>query len=655
MAKTKLKTSLNLISFFSLLIPILVISIVAVKFTSDYILEMTLERNQQLASNVANQLEDFLKEPSEYLMVTRDSIDFLNLKTPMSPRYMMQYIEKVNSQHIVFDHYILLDKSGMVIETTPDIKELVGLSYFQNSVFKALKEDPNTIQWSDIYVATASEKNAIDLGVKIDDLTLIGTINADKLNKVIQHLELKESTVVGITDSKGVYIAHTNKKLVDQRVTDPLVNKPDLELTGDAVYAGEKVRYSVHRVLNFGWNVVIYESYKTLFASRSHFVLILGLIMFASFMGVMSVTSRNNSRIMHHFGNVIDNLKSVALGNYKSIATNDVYKEFDDIVIEFNKMIFEIKSREEEVVAHREETIAMNEELEQRIDDRTNKLIRANLILEKTLEDLKSTQEQLIESEKLASLGSLVAGIAHEINTPIGVSMTAITYLMEEGKTLQGHYQDGSLSREELQEYFDVFSEGTRIVEKNIQKASELIRNFKMMAVDQSNIDVREFELGAYVRDVLFSLEPRFKKAKAQVQIDIDEEIMIYANPGDFSSVITNLVMNALIHGIQQKEDGKVTVHVSIHKGLSQIDITDNGVGIPDENLHVIFEPFFTTKRGQGGTGLGLNIVYNLVTQKLKGTIRCVSEVGVGTTFRIHIPSLKDSTRDHNPLIRHHK
>jgi signal transduction histidine kinase len=655
MAKLKLKTALNLTSVFSLLIPIVIISLVTIKFTNDYILEMASERNLHVASSAAKQIENMLKTPQENLLSTRHTIETLHSNRLMTPAEMMDLVVVMNNESQGFDYFTLVDEQGFVIETRPYIKEYMGLNYSQNKVYQALKSNPLRTVWSTVYVSSLHNVATIDLGVKVDDYTLIGALKVDKFDLVIEELNLKNDTIVGITDETGIYVAHVDYEKVTQRVTDPNVNKPGIQSQGDLIYFGKKVSYAYYKILDFGWNVVVYEPYDALFASRQEFIMVLLIIMLASFAGVMAVSSRNNNRILQHFKNMIGNLKDVSQGNYKTIATSDIYVEFDTIINEFNRMIYEIKNREEEIVAQREELFAMNEELEQRVDDRTTKLVRANLIFEKTLEDLKATQNQLIESEKLASLGGLVAGIAHEINTPIGVTMTAITYLMEEGKVLEQHYRNDTLSREELQDYFEVFSEGTRIIEKNIQKASELIRSFKMMAVDQSNADVREFELGSYVKDVLFSLEPKFKKARAELQIDLDEEIMLYANPGDVSQVMTNLVMNALIHGVYHKDNGKVTIHVSQHKSVAHIDVTDNGVGIPEENMHTIFEPFFTTKRGQGGTGLGLNIVHNLVTQKLKGTIRCVSEIGVGTTFQIRIPLLKDPATSQTPLIKNFK
>lgn len=652
MAKVKLSTALNLISFLSLLIPIILIGGVAVKFTYDYVTLMTLDHNKQVAQNVAGQINGMLDNPETSLVSAREVFLRLRGSEALTPRDILKIVAIINAEMEGFDHFSLLDSQGFVVGTSPYEGSIQGLSFSQNSVYKALKEDSSRAVWSDIYVSNLHGVSSIDLGVSVGDYMIIGTIHVDRIREQLARLNTKDSTIIAITDAKGIYVAHNDYHLVEQRVTDPLVNQNGLPEQGDTVYNGVKSSYAIYRMPKIGWSVIVYDGYNHIVSEMQRFLSILGLIMLISFIGVVSVSTRNNHRITRHFSNMIKNLQDVAAGNYQTIASSDIYAEFDDIISAFNRMVFDLKTREDEINAHREEMIALNEELEQRVEDRTNKLIRTNLSLEKTLENLKNTQQQLVESEKLASLGGLVAGIAHEINTPIGVTMTAITYLMEEGKLLQQHFQEETLTKEELKEYFDVFSEGTRIIEKNMQKASELIRSFKMMAVDQSNTDVREFDMGHYIKEVLFSLEPKIKKAKVEVIYEITEGIMHYANPGDVSQVITNLVMNALIHGFHQKIGGKLTLRVNQVKQLIHIDVTDNGVGIPEEHIHAIFEPFYTTKRGQGGTGLGLNIVHTIVTQKLKGSIRCISEVGVGTTFQVRIPINKEVNSLQTPMIR---
>ncbi|MGK5092547.1 ATP-binding sensor histidine kinase [Deltaproteobacteria bacterium TL4] len=270
--------------------------------------------------------------------------------------------------------------------------------------------------------------------------------------------------------------------------------------------------------------------------------------------------------------------------------------------------------------------------LEQRVEERT-------LELSKALEHLKTTQSQLVESEKMASLGGLVAGVAHEINTPLGVGVTAASNLNAEVGNFMEMVQKGSLKKSQLEDFFQVVQESSDILLTNLQRAAELVQSFKKVAVDRTSDNRQTFKIREYLEEVLRSLHPQLKKTKHHVEIECDEEITLESYPGEFSQIVTNLVMNSLIHAFDEGDEGTLRFEITQNPKQLQLIYRDNGKGIPPEHLPKIFDPFFTTKRAKGGTGLGLHIVYNIVTQKLGGTIRCESEVGKGTVFIIQLTS----------------
>jgi predicted ATPase/signal transduction histidine kinase len=273
-----------------------------------------------------------------------------------------------------------------------------------------------------------------------------------------------------------------------------------------------------------------------------------------------------------------------------------------------------------------------NHNLEQLVQQRTSELSQ-------TLEDLKSAQNQLVESEKMAALGGLVAGVAHEINTPIGIGITAASLLAEKVTQFCETYANGSIKRSELEKFMDIALQSSNMILANLTRAAELIHSFKEVAVDQSSELKRTFKVRDYLDEILISLTAKLRTTKHKVEINCDRNIVLDSYPGVLSQIVTNLVMNSLIHAYDRDDAGVMAFDFQLEGDRLIFEYADNGKGITPENLSKIFEPFFTTKRGQGGTGLGLHIIYNLVTQKLQGTIQCQSQLGKGTKFTIAFPA----------------
>lgn len=262
----------------------------------------------------------------------------------------------------------------------------------------------------------------------------------------------------------------------------------------------------------------------------------------------------------------------------------------------------------------------------------------ANRALKESLAVLKETQEQLIQSEKLASLGSLVAGVSHEINTPLGVGVTASSFLEERTREMAVRRKEGTLSNGHVEKYLNIAAEASTIILKNLNRAASLVRSFKQVAVDQSGETRRLFNFKEYLDELLVSLRPKYKRTTHQVTVDCPADIKIDSYPGVFSQVVTNLLMNSLSHGLEGIEGGKIHIGVETHNDILRLIHSDNGRGMDDETRKKVFDPFFTTRRGMGGSGLGLNIVYNLVTRTLGGNIVCQSSPGKGTAFIISLP-----------------
>ncbi|WP_051677054.1 PAS domain-containing protein [Maridesulfovibrio frigidus] len=281
----------------------------------------------------------------------------------------------------------------------------------------------------------------------------------------------------------------------------------------------------------------------------------------------------------------------------------------------------------------------LNKELVERVSMRTIELENANSALTKSMDDLRKTQNKLVETEKMASLGELVAGIAHEINTPLGIGVTSTSYLKGMTEDLQEQFDSSSLKKSNLEKYIKTSTIALTNIVKNLNRAAKLISDFKQLAVDQSTDDLRNVNLRDYIDGILISLKPNLKDYDYSLEIDCPDDLDIILSPGSLMLVISNLMMNSLTHGFPNLEHGSLSI--SAHKKNEGVILTysDNGIGMSREQLEKIYDPFYTTKRSAGNTGLGMHLVYNLVTRALKGKIECKSTIGSGTTFEIWFPA----------------
>lgn len=275
--------------------------------------------------------------------------------------------------------------------------------------------------------------------------------------------------------------------------------------------------------------------------------------------------------------------------------------------------------------------------LESMVRERTHTIEQQKEELQITLENLQETQTQLIQSEKLAALGGLVAGVAHEINTQVGISVTAASSLAEETRQMAEKYKANKISRAEFKEYLNTANQSAQLILSNMEKAATMVQSFKQVSVDQSIEQKRKFKLKEYTEDVIRSLYPKLKHKSINISIEMDDELKLNSFPGTYSQILTNLVLNSLVHGFDGKKVGNIRIAANTDHGKMIIDYADDGVGIPEEILSKIFDPFFTTNK-MAGTGLGLHIVHNLVEQKLHGHIKCESEPNRGTRYLIDIP-----------------
>lgn len=283
-------------------------------------------------------------------------------------------------------------------------------------------------------------------------------------------------------------------------------------------------------------------------------------------------------------------------------------------------------------------------------------LLRRNTDLTVLNEKLSHAHEQLVQSEKLAALGALVAGLAHELNTPISNGMMAASTLSEQSTYFQQAVSQG-LKRSVLEHFMEDVSHASDIMMRNLLRAADLVASFKQIAVDQTSAQRRVFNLAEVVAEIIFAMSPSIRKTQIEVIQRIPADMQLDGYPGPFGQVLINLINNAILHGFEEMQKGRIEVAANInHEGQIELSVSDNGVGIPAANLNHIFDPFFTTKMGVGSSGLGLNIVHNTVTGLLGGQIRVASIANHGARFTLVLPLIApQKIQDDNNILLHHR
>ncbi|TWX53617.1 PAS domain-containing sensor histidine kinase [Colwellia hornerae] len=325
------------------------------------------------------------------------------------------------------------------------------------------------------------------------------------------------------------------------------------------------------------------------------------------------------------------NGKTIWLRTSKRPIINE-FNEFNEVIgiVGTYDDISELKNMQVELSKARDE-------LEEKVEERTQELSQTNKKLAVAFESLKSTQDQLVESEKMAALGNLVAGVAHEINTPLGIAVTGASNLEHSALLIKKAVESGKIKRTTFVNQCNSLIGSSDIILRNLERASELVRNFQMIAVDQSNDEKRTINFFKYLNDIISTLSPRVSEKNIKIFLSGDEDFPLLTSPGTIAQIVTILIDNALTHAFKEIINGQIKISFKVQNEMLMLTVQDNGCGIEVGEIEKVFEPFYTTQR-QKGSGLGLSILYNLVTQSLNGKVACFSTVDESTQFVIALP-----------------
>ncbi|MGM0609366.1 MAG: HAMP domain-containing sensor histidine kinase [Candidatus Muiribacteriota bacterium] len=312
-------------------------------------------------------------------------------------------------------------------------------------------------------------------------------------------------------------------------------------------------------------------------------------------------------------------------GQKLTIPAKNNYDELGNLVKSINLILHEYSK--------------LNTDLEKRVMARTKELYNTNKKLKKSLFQLEKAKDRLVHSEKMASLGGLVAGVSHEINTPVGNSVTAASFLQNKLDDISKKFRLGKMNDNDIRNFLSAAAEASDIILKNLERSAALIVSFKQVAVDQTYSSMRIFGLKKHIQDTIISLKPKFKGTNITINLKCNDDLYIFQDPGVFSQIITNLVLNSFVHGFKKDQIKIIDVDILKSSGFITIHYRDNGKGIDKEAGKKIFEPFFTTNKSKGGSGLGMYIIYNLITSKLSGEIKILSRKNrTGAYFYIKFP-----------------
>ncbi|XQW85745.1 ATP-binding protein [Thalassotalea piscium] len=262
-------------------------------------------------------------------------------------------------------------------------------------------------------------------------------------------------------------------------------------------------------------------------------------------------------------------------------------------------------------------------------------LTQTNKELKNSITELNKAQVRILEAEKMAILGSLSAEVTHEVNTPIGVSITSTSYLSDMLNELKADIEHNKLSKKGLESFVEKAEQSIELQLNNLNRASDLISSYKQVAVDQTSDKIRQIDLNKYMHEIVNSLTPKLKKTHHLVKIDCPQTVEVYCHAGAISQIFTNLIVNSLTHGLENIERGEINIEISRQNNTIHIRYFDNGIGVSQQQLDHLFEPFYTTKSGKGGTGLGTHIIHGLVVDTLNGKIVATSPEGQGLCFDI--------------------
>ncbi len=608
-------------------------------------LEDEIARQQQsIARLIAGQTTQYIESAAAQLAL------FIQVAMDgHATRTAQEALDGFISSNPYFETLYILDESGLIDaiavneQTRAAAPLYLGLDLSRTPFMKDPPED-GASRWSDVFLSVVTGRLSIAHLVRRRDAMIVAEVAIDRLPRLSQQLSEGRFLVMVLDETRSI-LAHPDPDISQQQ--ENLSNLPLLAKLERAPLASDHLYW--HNTHYFGtvvrmdaphWYVIVAQDYAV-FSQPLYVTLQLWLISILLIL-LLSIQSayRRATGLSRRFELLNEQSVRITCGDYSVQPYHDEVREFQELAGNMRSMAEAIELREASLQQSEQELRRINSELESRVEERTSALATINAELQTALGTLQETMKQLIQSEKMAALGQLVAGVAHEMNTPIGNALMASTSLHDFAARIRRDLESGSIRKSALTAFLDDALNSASITARNLQKASELIRSFKQVAVDQSSAQRRPFRLAEVIDEILLTQKPLLKKTGVAVRAEVDADIRIDGYPGALGQVLSNLVSNACVHAFADNGDPRIQISATLRDAAVILVFEDNGVGMSRAVLKHIFDPFFTTRRGQGGSGLGLHIVHNIVAEVLGGTIKVDSEPAHGTRFTLTLPLL---------------
>lgn len=603
---------------------------------------LQLQLNSTLAANTAQNTRQALNRPLTAVRAAQARLDALPVDAPNDA--VLPVLQQLVDASEAAESAYLLDGGGRVVAvatgqlggTTNNnrLDDRMGLDLSQSEVFRS--RDKAYLRISPIFLSAITDQPMVAVtGPTLGGALLVMEISLSRLSQDKSSSRQPGGIQVLIVDNGGLIIADQYGHKSQQSSMLPVDVLHSLQGGDNAVFTLDDTRWfassSPIAIGTLDWRVIVMRPASAVYGPITNIVLLTvatTAILLLITLLVLVVFVRRIGRATEALGQNARVLESGEVPEYQDLAA----RELIEVDASLRSMAHTLTQREAALKRS-------NEELEKRVMDRTRHLQAANAELERTLNQLETTQSELVQAGKMAALGSMVAGVAHELNTPMGNARLTATSMLARAQQLRQVVQSGQVSRSDLNQRALAFEEGAELIDRSLERASEIVQAFKQVAVDQTSNRRRTFSLQDLLHENQLLLSPRLNKANITVTTTLVDKLELDSYPGDLGQVITNLMENAMVHGYAGLSSGVIEIDISTPRtGWVSIRVRDFGHGIPKASLDKVFDPFFTTRLGQGGSGLGLSIVYTMVTRTLGGSIRVQSELGQGSCFTVDIP-----------------
>lgn len=594
----------------------------------------TMMKEESISRDIQNNFENariiteqmaFNHEIIRYLKTTKNRADVT--RNPLYPSvlrtlqeiklgYTTNFLVWVANEQANF----YLDSDGTIPDTDYDVKKRPWYPVAMKKIGQASYTEPY-VEWGTKKVVMSNimalQDNGKVFGFVVVDMEL------SKLPEIFNKFGASDTAQRYLINKRGEYVYHPDKT----KVLSPKYNLKTNELQDYAaeILSGKsgfkQIRYNnTNYFLSYtpasdnGWVIVSLINKSVLTNEIMPFTLLL-LLLFGTTVLFLIISVYFVS---------LQKMKPIAvIANYASIISKgDFSSNLPEIYLK-RKDEMGTLSRAFQVIADtfRNENISLEEKIKEKN------------------EELEQQYKHIIETEKMVALGSLVAGVAHEINTPVGVALSSASYIRKMNSENRLLLADGKMTKQDLEDFMQQLDESTELLTANLTRAAELIKSFKQIAVNQSTVSIMEFNLKETIDGIILSLRHEYKHQQHQIINNCPDDIEMCSYPGAYTQIFTNLIMNSIQHAFIDRTNGTMQFDCVQEDNNIKIIYSDNGCGMPPEVLEHIYEPFFTTQRQKGNSGLGMHIVFNIVTQKLGGTINCENKEEGGVRFTINVPA----------------